>query len=98
MYARVARFTGADAESLEKNVAEIRERSASGPPEGVPGKAFTLLADEANGTVVAIGFFETEEDMRTGDETLNSMSPPAGAMGTRASVDLCEVKIQVEAP
>lgn len=98
MYARVARFTDADAESLEKNVAEIRERSASGPPEGVPGTAFTLLADAANGTVIAIGFFETEEDMRTGDEVLNSMNPPAGAMGARASVDLCEVKIQVQAP
>ena len=60
--------------------------------------AFTLLADEANGTVVAIGFFATEEDMRTGDEVLNSMSPPTGEMGTRTSVDLCEVKLQVEAP
>jgi len=98
MYARVARFTGADAESLEKNVAEIRERAAEGPPEGVPAKAFRLLVDEANGTVVAIAFFETEEDMRTGDETLNSMSPPAGEMGARASVDLCEVKVEAEAP
>jgi len=98
MYARVTRFTGADAESLKNNVAEIRERSGSGPPEGVPAKAFKLLADEANGTVIAIAFFETEEDMRTGDETLSSMSPPAGAMGTRTSVDLCEVKIEVEAP
>jgi ethanolamine utilization protein EutQ (cupin superfamily) len=97
MYARVARFTGADRESLEKNIAAIRERSASGPPEGVPGTAFTMLVDEENGTVVAIGFFETEEDMRTGDETLNSMDPPEGPMGTRSSVDLCEVKIQVQA-
>ncbi len=98
MYARVARFTGADQESMEKNIAGIRERSASGPPEGVPGKAFTLLADKANGTVVAIGFFETEEDMRKGDETLNEMSPPEGSMGSRASVDLCEVEIQIQAP
>jgi hypothetical protein len=98
MYARVARFTGADQEQVEKNIAGIRERSASGPPEGVPGKAFTLLADKANGTVLAIGFFETEEDMRKGDEVLNSMSPPSGDMGTRASVDLCEVEIQIQVP
>jgi hypothetical protein len=98
MYARVARFTGADQESIEKNLAGIRERTASGPPEGVPGKAFTLLADKANGTVVAIGFFETEEDMRQGDRVLNEMSPPQGSMGSRASVDLCEVEIQIEAP
>ncbi len=74
----------------------MRERT--GPPEGVPGKAFTLLADEASGTVLAIGFFDTEEDMRTGDEMLNSMSPPAGEMGSRASVDLCEVKLELQAP
>ena len=98
MYARVARFTGGDAESLKRNVDEIREQSASGPPEGVPGTAFTFLADEASGTTIAIAFFATEDDMRTGDATLNTMSPPAGAMGTRASVDLCEVKLQVEAP
>ncbi len=98
MYARVARFTGADAESLQKNVARIQEDAGSGPPEGVPGKAFSFMVDEANGTVVAIVLFESEEDMRTGDATLNSMSPPEGEMGTRASVDLCEVKVQVEAP
>ena len=96
MHARVARFTGVDAEKLERNIADMRERT--GPPEGVPGKAFTLLADEASGTVLAIGFFDTEEDMRTGDEVLNSMSPPAGEMGTRASVDLCEVKLELQAP
>ena len=97
MYARVARFTGADPEMLRRNVEGIRERSASGPPEGVPGTAFKLLADEANGTVIAIGFFETEEDMKTGDATLNEMSPPEGEMGSRTSVDLCEVKIDVSA-
>ncbi len=96
MYARVARFTDVDAKKLEENIADMRERT--GPPEGVPGKAFTLLADEASGTVLAIGFFDTEEDMRTGDEVLNSMSPPAGEMGTRASVDLCEVKLELKAP
>ena len=96
MYARVARFTGIDRETMEKNAAEIR--SSSGPPEGVPGKAFKLLVDEKNGTAVAIGFFDTEEDMRKGDEVLNTMSPPAGEMGTRVSADLCEIKVEVEAP
>jgi hypothetical protein len=96
MYARVARFTGADAEVIEENIAGIRERSASGPPEGVNSTGVTFLADKANGTVVVVGFFETEEDMRSGDEVLNSMSPPTGQMGTRASVDLCEVALQIE--
>jgi hypothetical protein len=98
MFARVARFTGAEAESLQKNLDAIREESGSGPPDGVPAKSLTLMADEAAGTVVAIALFETEEDLRKGDEVLNSMSPPEGPMGTRSSVDLCEVKLEVEAP
>jgi hypothetical protein len=94
MYARVARFTGADPEAIQENVERMRD--SDGPPEGVPGKALTLLADESNGTVIAIGFFETEEDMRQGDSVLNSMTPPGAEMGTRASVDLCEVKLELE--
>ena len=96
MYARAARFTGVEAEAIERNIAAIRERT--GPPEGVPGKALTMLANEAEGTVIAIAFFATEEDMLKGHAVLDAMDPSGGQMGTRASVDLCEVKIQVEAP
>lgn len=95
MYARVARFTGVDPEALRTNVEMMSK--ASGPPEGVPGKAFKLLADEASGTVLAIGFFDTEADMRQGDSVLDSMTPLGGDMGSRASVDLCEVKLELEA-
>lgn len=96
MYARVARFTNANSDALEENISRMRE--SSGPPEGVRSNALTLLADEANGTIIAIGFFETEEDMRDGDKVLNSMTPPGGEMGTRTSVDLCEVKLELQAP
>lgn len=94
MYARVARFTGADADAINENVKRMEE--SDGPPEGVTGKALTMLADEANGTVIVIGFFETEDDLRSSHEVLNSMTPPGGGMGTRASVDLCEVKLELE--
>jgi hypothetical protein len=91
MYARVARFEGGDAEAIRKNAEEIDRRAASGPPEGVPGVGFLLLVDPDNGRGLAIGLFETEEDMRTGDRTLNAMDPPAGGMGNRASVEFYEV-------
>ena len=97
MHARVVRFTGGDADSIARNVEVIKERSASGPPEGVPAVGAKFLADDASGTFIAISFYETEEDMRTGDATLNEMSPEE-PMGTRASVDLCEVKHEVQAP
>ena len=40
---------------------------------------------------MAISLFETEEDLRKGDETLNAMSPPGDGMGQRTSVEMYEV-------
>jgi hypothetical protein len=45
MYARVAVFEGADPGRIDENLAGIRQRSESGPPEGVPAKQFLVLAD-----------------------------------------------------
>jgi len=99
MFARVARWDGADAETLEKTAAEIRAQAESqeGPPPGVPAKEFLLLHDTAAGKALAITLFESEDDYRQGDETLNSMSPPGGGMGTRSSVEKFELVVHVEA-
>jgi hypothetical protein len=97
MYARVARWEGAEAETLERTAAEIRSQSDAGPPEGVPAKKFLLLNDTEGGRSVAITLFETEEDYREGDETLNSMSPPADGMGQRVSVEKYEVAVDLDA-
>jgi hypothetical protein len=97
VFARVARWEGAEAETLESSAAEIRAQSDEGPPPGVPAKQFLLLHDAAAGKAVAIMLFETEEDYRQGDETLNSMSPPGGGMGRRVSVEKFEVAVQLEA-
>lgn len=99
MYARVARFEGADAGVMEETAARIRAdaESAGGPPEGVPAKGFLLLHDTAGGKALAISLFESEEDYRQGDETLNSMSPPGGGMGQRVTVEKYEVAFEVEA-
>jgi hypothetical protein len=99
MYARVAQWEGADAKALEDSGAEIRARAESteGPPPGVPAKEFLLLHDTAAGKAIAITLFESEEDYRQGDETLNSMSPPGEGMGRRVSVDKLELVVRVEA-
>jgi hypothetical protein len=97
MYARVARFEGADADALRRNAAEIGSRAASGPPEGVPATGFLLLIDPENGRGLGIGLFETEDDLRTGDATLNAMSPPEAGMGRRMSVEMYEVAVDVRA-
>jgi len=96
MYARVARWEGSSAEALDAAAAGIRESAESGPPEGLPAKKLILLQDKESGRSMAITLFETEDDYRQGDETLNSMSPPGEGMGQRVSVDKYEVAIELE--
>ena len=93
MYARVARFEGGEGDAIRQNAREIASRAESGPPEGVPAKGFLLLIDPDNGRGLGISLFETEEDLRQGDETLNSMTPPSEGMGHRASVETYEVAV-----
>ena len=96
MYARVARWEGADAETLEQTASQIRSDSESGPPEGVPAKQFLLLNDGEGGRSLAITLFETEDDYRQGDQTLNAMNPPGEGMGQRVSVEKYEVAVQID--
>ena len=96
MYARVAKWEGAEADAVRKMAEEISSDAESGPPEGVPASGFTLLIDPDGGRSIAIGLFETEEDLRKGDETLNSMTPPSGdGMGKRSGVEMYEVAVDV---
>ena len=97
MYARVARFEGGDAEALRRAAEETNAQAASGPPPGVPAKAFLMLIDPDNGRSLGIVLFDTEEDLRQGDATLSAMSPPDPNAGRRASVETYEVAIDVRA-
>ncbi|MFL5871543.1 MAG: hypothetical protein ACJ75R_10700 [Solirubrobacterales bacterium] len=94
MYARVVRFTDVSPERIEEIRARVEE--SDGPPEGVPSSGFQLLYDQSQGTAVFIGYFASEEDMRTGSEVLDQMDP-GETPGTRASVDLAEVKTEMQA-
>jgi hypothetical protein len=91
MYARVARWEGGTADQIRRAAEGIQSTASEGPPEGVPATGFLLLTDPENGRVMALALFETEADMRTGDETLNTMSPPGDGMGRRVSVEMYEV-------
>jgi hypothetical protein len=46
--------------------------------------------------VVAISFHDTEDDMRAADAVLNEMSPDQ-PIGTRESVDMTEVALDLTA-
>jgi hypothetical protein len=56
-----------------------------------------MLIDPDGGRSIAIGLFETEEDLRKGDETLNAMSPSRDDVGRRTSVETYEVAVDVRA-
>ena len=97
MYARVARWEGAEADGIRRFAEEISSRAGSGPPEGVPARGLLLLIDPDGGRSLAISLFETEEDLRTGDAALNAMNPGADDVGRRTSVESYEVAIDVRA-
>ena len=93
-YARVTTFDADDA-AIDALVQEIK--SSDGPPDGLPAKRITVLADRAAGRVVVATRFGSEEDLRIGSAALEAMSPPdAGAM-SRVSVDAYEVLLEMEA-
>ena len=94
MYARVVRFTDANPDRIAEIVARIED--SDGPPPGIPATAMKLLYDADQKTAIFVGFFETEDDLRQGSEVFDQMDS-AETPGTRASVDLCEVKIEREA-
>lgn len=74
----------------------MNSRAASGPPPGVPANGFLMLIDPDGGRSLAIALFETEEDLRKGDDALNAMNPePGDDVGKRTSVERYEVAVDV---
>jgi hypothetical protein len=95
MYARVARWEGAEPGAVRSTAEAINADAASGRPEGVPATGFLLLIDPDNGRSIAVALFDTEEDLRQGDAAFNAMDPPGAGMGSRASVETYEVAVDV---
>ena len=91
MYIRVVRFTDVTPERVQQLVSRIEE--SDGPPPGIPSTGIQLLFDEAQGTAVVTQLFDSQEDMKTGDEAFRAMDA-ADTPGTRASVDMCELKLE----
>ena len=91
MYVRVVRFTDVTPERIQRLVSRIEE--AGGPPPGVPTTGLQLFFDEAQGTAIVTQTFDTAEDMREGDKAFGAMDA-SDTPGTRASVDMCELKLE----
>jgi hypothetical protein len=93
MYVRVVRFTDVDAQRMQQLLARVKE--AGGPPPGVPSTGLKILFDEADGTAVVLQEFATAEDMDAGGKVFAAMDSTE-TPGTRASVDMCELKLELK--
>lgn len=91
MYVRVVRFTDVSAERMQGLLARIEE--SDGPPPGVPATGLKVLFDSAQETAVVLQHFESAEDMEAGAQVFSAMDP-SETPGTRASVDMCELKLE----
>jgi hypothetical protein len=80
---------------VRKKAVQVEE--SGGRPPGVDSTGFELFVDEAQGTAIFVGYFETEQKMRDASAAFEQMEP-SETPGTRASVDLCEVKAQRRFP
>jgi hypothetical protein len=94
VYVRVVRFTDVNAERLEELLARIKD--FGGPPEGIPTTGLRILLDAHQGTAVVEQYFETAEDMEIGGQAFSAMDS-AETPGTRTSVDMCELKLEMTA-
>ena len=95
MHARVATFEGSDVDRVRLGIEEIKRRAASGPSEGVPAVGGLVLHQPDSGKVLVITLYETEDDLRRGDATLNAMDPLVmrGEGRRYRSVEMYEVAV-----
>lgn len=92
MYARVATFQG-DPARVDEAIASIRSSVESGEaPVGLENAKMMMLINRETGKGFGVTLYETEDDMRRGDEALNAMSPGGG--GQRTAVEFYEVPVE----
>ncbi len=95
MFVRIARFEGGDPERIQESVDSVKAEIGGGqPPPGLEGaKEVWMLVDRENGRGLGLTVFESEEELRRGDEALNQMSPSQPGL-RRSSVEMYEVALR----
>ena len=89
--ARVVSFDGVTQDRVQEMQSEMRD---SEPPEGLPAKEIVVLHDPHAEKSLVILFFDSEEDYRQGDETLNAM-PAGDTPGQRSGVAKYDVAMRM---
>jgi hypothetical protein len=94
MFVRAVRFTDVDPERMRALLARVEE--SGGPPPGLDTSGVQFLVDENQGTAVVLQAYPTAEAMAEGEKVFSAMDS-GETPGTRASVDMCEVKLDLKA-
>jgi hypothetical protein len=91
--ARVVSFDGVGKDRIDEMKREMGEGVQ---PEGIPATEVVVLHDPEAETALVVLFFETDDDYRRGDETLNAM-PAGDTPGRRTSVTRYDVSVRMRA-
>ena len=94
MFVRVVRFTDVDAEHMNTMLERVKE--SEGPPPGVPSTGLRVLHDAAQRTAVVLQHFASAADMEEGARVFSAMDA-SDTPGSRASADMCELKLELDA-
>jgi hypothetical protein len=92
MYMRVVRFTEVTPDRVDATLAQIK--AADGPPPGVSITRLQMFYDAEQQTAVVLQHFDSAEDMAESGRIFAAMDP-SDTPGRRASVDTCEVKLDL---
>ena len=90
--ARVVSFEGVDKDRVAQMQRDMQEGER---PEDIPATEIILLHDADGEKALAILFFDTEDDYRRGDATLDAM-PADETPGRRTSVAKYEVALRMQ--
>jgi len=89
--ARVVSFDGVSSDRMAEMQKEMQDGDR---PDDVPAKEILVLHDPESDRSLVILFFDSEDDYRTGDETLNAM-PATDTPGERTSVTKYQVAFRM---
>ncbi|TMK94458.1 MAG: hypothetical protein E6G42_04660 [Actinobacteria bacterium] len=89
-YARVVTFDGVDSDRMAKLAQQVNEDER---PDDIPATEIVILHDADAEKALAILFFDSEDDYRRGDATLNAMDS-GETPGQRSSVTKYDVAVK----
>ncbi len=97
MHARIATYRGASPDALTADLPQLTamiERDLESPSPELAGlREIVLLADRAQGRVLAVTFFDTADDLHRADAALDHVAM-AQAGGVRTDVERYEVVLR----